>query len=181
AAHATPAAPPRSLTVFNGFATVPANTTVPIPINGFTTPPSGPVNAQLGFVSYAGDLGKTGDSLQLNGNTLSDPTRPANNFFNSSITNLGTRVTAKNPNFVNQIGFDLGMVDASGDLPNGATSTTLTAVGENTSVAFNGYNPQVFTLAIDQYDPDVATTKSAANLTSIDGNVRPGDVLQYTV
>jgi uncharacterized repeat protein (TIGR01451 family) len=179
--YGNPNDPPRSLSVFDGFASVPAKTTVPIPISGFVTPPSGPVNAQLGFVSYAGDLGKNGDSLQLNGTTLSDATRPANNFFNSSITDLGAPQTAKNPNFVNQIGFDIGMVGADGILPNGATSTTLTAIGENTSVANVDYTPQVFTLAIDLYDPDVTSTKSAADLTSTDGNVRPGDILQYTV
>ena len=47
---------------------------MPIPISGFTTPPDGTVNAQLGLVSYDGSLGKSVDSLSLNGTTLSDPT-----------------------------------------------------------------------------------------------------------
>jgi hypothetical protein len=43
-----------------------------IPISGFTTPPTGAVNAQLDFVRCDGSLGKTGDRLQLNDATLSD-------------------------------------------------------------------------------------------------------------
>ena len=172
-AYGNPADPPRSLTVFNGFAIVPGNNnvnpvsrTVGIPISGFVTPPSGAVNAQLGFVSYDGSLGKSADSLSLNGATLSDATRPANNFFNSSITDLGSPVTAKNPNFVNQIGFDIGTVDASGILANGATSTLLTAVGEQTSVSNIGYNPQVFTLAIQQLaSPTLSTIPSPSSVT----------------
>ena len=180
-AYGNPADPPRSLTVFNGFATVPgsnnanpANRTVGIPISGFVTPPSGAVNAQLGFVSYAGDLGITGDSLSLNGATLSDATRPANNFFNSSITNLGTPVTAKNPNFVNQIGFDIGTVNASGILPNGATSTTLNAVGGNL-VSNIGYNPQVFTLAIQQVASPTLSTIPIPTSVTLGANFRDPD------
>jgi uncharacterized repeat protein (TIGR01451 family) len=189
--YENPADPPRSLTVFGGYANVPgstnatvANRTTTIPISGFVTPPTGPVNAQLGFVSYAGDLGQTGDTLSLNGAQLSNATRPANNFFNSSINNLGVPVTGagQNPNFVNQIGgVDIGTLSAAGILTPGSTSTTLTAVGQLSNVANNGYNPQVFTLAIDLYDPDVTTVKTAADLTQGSGSVLPGDVLQYTV
>lgn len=92
-------------------------------------------NAQLAFVSYAGELGQIGDSLSLCAATLSAATRRTNNFSNSSITDLGTQVTAKNPKYVNQIGFDVGMVSADGILTNGSTRTPLTAVGENRSVA----------------------------------------------
>ena len=90
-------------------------------------------------------------------------------------------MTAKDPNYVNQTGFDAGVVNAAGILASGSKSTTLTTVGENTSVSNASYEPQVFTLAVDLHDPDVTTTKSASDLTSSDGNVRPGDILQYSV
>ncbi len=122
--HTAPSAPARNLTVFNGFA-VQASTdpALNIPISGFIAPPSGPVNAKVGVVAYEGDLGTTGDSMALNGKQLSDAVTPANNFFNAGISNLGVLQTAKNPNFVNQMGFDAKVVNApSGAILNSATA-----------------------------------------------------------
>src|SRR5262249_1359096 len=105
-AYSAPGDPARNLTVFNGFA-VQASTdpALNIPISGFDAPPSGVVNAKVGVVAYEGDLGTTGDSMALNGKQLSDAVTPANNFFNAGISNLGVLQTAKNPNYVNQMGF----------------------------------------------------------------------------
>ena len=64
--------PARNLTVFDGFAQVANGATTTIPVSGFRTPIDGDVNTQLGFVSYEGDINLTGDSLALNGSTLSD-------------------------------------------------------------------------------------------------------------
>jgi hypothetical protein len=47
------------------------------------------VHARLGFVRSDVSLGKSGDRFQLNGTTLTDATRPANNFINSSSTSDG--------------------------------------------------------------------------------------------
>jgi hypothetical protein len=121
------AQPPRNLTVFDGFQTVnAANPTVTIPVSGFLTPLSGPVHTQLGFVTWEGDRGLTGDSATLDGTTLSDAVHPPTNFFNSTISDLGVPVTSKNPNYDNQLGFDASIVDASGILANGATTATIT-------------------------------------------------------
>ena len=68
-------------------------------------------------------------------------------------------MTAKNPNYVNQTGFDAGVVFANGVLSSGSTSTTVRTVGENTSVSNASYEPQVFTLAIDLSDPGVKIVK----------------------
>jgi len=111
-AYTAPGEVARNLTVFNGFADVSNNSAadrnVTVPFSGFIAPPSGDVNATLGFVTYEGDLGITGDSAFLNGGNgesqLSNATNPANNFFNSSITNRGVRVTTKTPDYVNQLG-----------------------------------------------------------------------------
>ena len=47
--------PPRNLTIFDGFAQVALNTTVPITVTGFKTPLTGAVNTQIGIVAYEGD------------------------------------------------------------------------------------------------------------------------------
>lgn len=168
---------PRNLVVFDGYALVSGTTTVNMTVNGFVTPPAGAVNSRLGVIAYEGDLGFTGDSFRLNGTALADALNPANNFFNSSITQLGTRFSAKNPDYTNQLGFDCDLVSANGLLANSATSAAL-------SLTTNGdtYYPGVTTFATDLYAPlfDGANfTKTVADLDG--GVVRPGDVLRYTV
>ena len=85
-------------------------------MSGFVTPPAGAVNTRLGVVAYEGDLGYTGDAFRLNGTTLTDAVNPATNFFNSSISRFGATVTTKNPNYLNQLGFDIDLVSANGIL-----------------------------------------------------------------
>src|SRR5262249_19602256 len=151
-AYSAPGDPARNLTVFNGFA-VQASTdpALNIPISGFDAPSSGVVNAKVGVVAYEGDLGTTGDSMALNGKQLSDAVPPANNFFNAGISNLGVLQTAKNPNYVNQMGFDAKVVQApAGTIPNSATSATITL-----TTSGDGYFPGVVTTAIDLYAPNL--------------------------
>ncbi len=169
--------PSRNLVVEDGYAQVAAGATVTIPVSGFLTPPGGIVNTRLGVVTGEGDLGLTGDAFQINGTTLSDAANPADNFFNSSISQFGVNVTTKNPNYVNQLGWDVDMVSANGVLPNGATSATITLTS-----ASDRYYPSVVTFATDLYQPVYTGNgffKSVADLNG--GSVRPGDVLEYTV
>ena len=89
-AYQDPTQPPRNLTVDDGFVTVQSGSPpITIPVSGFRTPPSGPVRTTLGFVAYEGDAGLTGDSATLNTTKLSDPGSPANNFFDSAISEPG--------------------------------------------------------------------------------------------
>ena len=59
------------------------------PINGFLTPPSGPVNFELGVVAYDGDRQSTGDQMKFNGSgsflNIQDPIHNPTNLFNSTI------------------------------------------------------------------------------------------------
>lgn len=170
-----PALPMRNLTVFEGLALVSSsNSTVNINISGFTTPLAGPVNVELGVIAYDGDKSFTGDAMKLNGNTLSNSLNPSSDFFNSSITRLGTAITAKNPNYSNQLGLDIDVINANGLLANGATSAQikLTTGGES-------YMPGVVTSVIDLFAPDILTTKSVTDLNG--GIAVPGDILEYTV
>ncbi|HKB35942.1 MAG TPA: hypothetical protein VKD72_05780, partial [Gemmataceae bacterium] len=175
-AYSAPGAPPRNLTVFDGYA-VQATTDPPlnVPISGFIAPPNGPVNAKVGVVAYEGDPAITGDSMALNNTTLSDPVNQASNFLDSVISNQGVLVTAKNPNYANQMGFDAKVVNVpSGVIKNGDTGATITF-----STSGDGYFPGVFTTAIDLFSPNLVATKTVADLTG--GNSLPGDTLEYTV
>jgi large repetitive protein len=144
-AYQAPGAAPRNLTIFNGYATVGASDPpLNIPISGFIAPPSGTVTAEVGVVAGEGDLGITGDSMELNGKNLSDALNAATNFFDSVISNQGVYITAKNPNYVDQLGFDAKIVNVpSGVIANSATSATVTL-----TTSGDGYFPGVVTTSI---------------------------------
>lgn len=177
--------PLRNLTVFDGFASVSSGNNVTITASGLLTPTTGAFNAYAGTVSYEGDQGINGDSFQITNamtnvtTTLTDVQNPINNFFNSSISNNGSRITAKNPDYANQLGFDVDMVNianANTVLGNGATSARLT---------FNStqdlYYPGALTFAVDVFRPQVEgnITKTVADING--GDVNPGDILEYTI
>lgn len=116
-AYQDPGQPPRDLTIDDGFVTVSSGSPpITIPVSGFRTPPSGPVNTTLGFVGYEGDGGLTGDTASLNGTTLSDGANPPNNFWCSAISNLGANVTSRSPSDVNNFAFDAKLVSGTGSL-----------------------------------------------------------------
>jgi len=184
-APGSPGEVPRNLTVFQGFANVSNNSAadrnVTIDYSGFQAPSTGPVNATLGFVTYEGDLGIIGDRAFFKSQTsvaetpLFDlPAIPVDNFFNSSISNRGSHVTTKSPNYVNQFGFDADLIGADGIIANGDTGASIrvTSTGDQ-------YYPGVITSAIDVYSPRVEVVKTVQNLNG--GGVDPGDVLRYTV
>ena len=177
----------RSLTVYDGFAFArcpggvcsPANSVVTFTLSGFTTPSTSPILTSVGSVVYDGDRGTTGEVFQINTTQLSGPPlNPLNDFFNSSIVGLdaggapalaGTAATptfpAKNPNFGDQLGFDIDVVDVSAlsPIPPGATSATLTF---ETVLQQEGYSPGIFTLAIEAVpEPNFRLVKRITNVT----------------
>jgi len=174
-----PAASLRHLNVFDGFAVVAGSDTVDTTVSGFRTSPSGSFATHIGMVAYEGDLGTSGDIFQVNGNPIADSVNPANNIFNSSITRLGSRITNKIPDYINQLGFDTDTVDipySSGIIPNGATSANLTF-----STNGDWYYPGVLTFAIDIYEPNIEGNINKT-MTDLNGGVlNPGDIIAYTI
>lgn len=173
-AVADPSAPARNLTIFNGYGSVSGTEVTPFTVDGFLTPPSGPVRTTLGVVTFEGDMGLQGDALRLNGTTISDARNPAANPFNSTITNRGVPVTTRNPAYNNQLGIDVDLFNADAILGNSATSATITL-----STAGDAYLPSVVTFATDLYDPKLLGTKTVTDLDG--GDVLPGDVLEYRI
>ena len=187
-AYSAPGAPgevPRNLTVFQGFADVNDNSAedrnVIIDYSGFQAPQTGPVNATLGFITYEGDLGIRGDRAFFRSQSslvetpLADlPAIPVDNFFNSTISDAGALVTAKNPDYVNQFGFDADLVTANGVILNGDTGARVRVTSTQ-----DQYYPGVITSAIDIYQPGIQVAKSVVDLNG--GVVDPGDTLRYSV
>ena len=174
-AYAHPSEPARNLSVFDGLQTIgPGDAPVSISVSGFRTPPTGPVRTRVGFVAYEGDRGATGDAAALNGQTLFDASNPANNFFNSSISQFGAPFEAKAPNYTNQLGFDTDLFGADGLLPNNASSATMTI---STAQFFaDQYLAQVLAFATELFAPQVQAAKAVTNVTRPGQPARPGDV-----
>lgn len=173
-----PALPPRNMVVFDGFATInqTAPTSVTTTVSGFRTPPAGAVNTRIGAVAFEGDAGSAGDRFEVNGQSVNNALNPATNFFNSTITNQGVAITTKNPNYANQLGFDIDLATPPVPLANNATSADLTFTTTSET-----YYPNVFTFNTDVFEPVVESNlvKSVVDLNG--GSVAPGDVLQYTL
>jgi uncharacterized repeat protein (TIGR01451 family) len=177
-----PGEPPRNLVVFDGFQVLafPGNANVIIDLAGFQTPDTGPVTTSVGLVSAEGDI--TGPTvsdglfivLGIDTFPLSDANNPEGNVFNSTISDLGVTVTAKNPDFVNQLGFDVDRIDASGILPNGATSAELLLFTQS-----DVYFPFVVTFATELFAPELELVKTMVDQNG--GELVVGDVLEVTV
>jgi large repetitive protein len=174
----------RQLTVFEGLANIQSgsNGTVNIPVSGFLTPPTGPVNFELGIIAYDGDRSFTGDSLLFNGagsfRSVNNGVNPANDFFNSTITRGGTLTPFRNPSFNNTLGYDADMVQPNNSsflfLPNNGTSCTF-----RMKTSSETYLPQVITTAIDVYEADVRVGNQVTDING--GTVQPGDILEYKI
>ncbi|HET6174232.1 MAG TPA: DUF11 domain-containing protein [Gaiellales bacterium] len=168
--------PARNLTIFDGFGQVALNAHVPITVSGFKTPLApAAVNTQIGVVAYEGDRNLTGDGLALNGTPLGDVAHPSGNFFDSSISTLGTPVSGSTPDYKNQLGFDAGVLAVpAGVVKNGDTSATIDLTTVN-----DRYLPGVVYFRTDIYAPQMVLHKTVTDLNG--GDVRPGDVLQYDI
>ncbi|MBM7775601.1 putative repeat protein (TIGR01451 family) [Actinokineospora baliensis] len=176
-AYRNPTLPLRNLRVFEGFADITSatgNNSVDIPVSGFLTPTTGNVNASVGVVAWEGDYGTTGDALRLGSTTLSDATRPANNFFDSRISDAGVDQTGRNPANLNNFGVDIGRIATTNVLSNGSTSATI-----NLTSSGDSYYPGIVTSQIDLFTPSFnAVSKTVTNLNGRDP-AQPGDVLEY--
>ena len=167
-----------SLRVFDGFGVVSSGSTqVSIPVTGFQTPQSGTVNAKIGTVVYEGDLGKTGDTLQLDGQSMSDAANPANNFFNSTVSDGGQLINSdRDPGHRNLMGVDVDQFDATGKLGNNVNSATLTLT---TAAGGETFYPGVVTFTTDLYAPKLVSTMTGTDLNG--GALLPGDVVEYRI
>lgn len=172
---ADPGQPVRNLVVFDGYKRISSsNSTDVITVSGFLAPPAGPVQARIGVVGYEGDFNSTGDSMKLDNAAISNTLNPTSNVFNSTLSYLDQHVTTNNPSYINQLGFDVDVIDTSNVIPNSATSSdiTLKTGGET-------YIPGVVTFATEIYAPRLEAIKTVLDVNG--GDIQPGDTLRYTL
>ena len=145
----------QNVTLFDGFARQ-KNGEAPtsMTIDGFVTP-NGDYAAYLGDVSYEGDQDLVGDSVSINGHTLTEPRiGGTTNYYASTVTATtspsqpdGTPlldVRKLNPNFNDNLSFDskVAAVDGAAVIGKGATSATIV-----TSTVGDTYYPGAFVFA----------------------------------
>ena len=155
-----PTLPGKSITSFDGFSAISSTVNVDIPISGFRTIPApAPVRANFAFATLEGDKPIQNDRLVLNGVPMSAADRPANNFFNSSVTQLSALpVNNRVPNSTNTLGFDTGVmvVPNPGNtvIANDATSATVRLESDQ-----DVYFQYFFAFAVEIIEPNIVLTK----------------------
>ena len=170
--YQSPDLTPWHVAIYDGYAHVSSTTTdYDITFDGFTARPGGDVEAKVLFGSLDGDRGPNGDRLQIQNPAgtfvdLSAPQRPADNFFNSRITQPGGDFTNRSPASLNTLGFDAGLLDVpnSGNsiLESFQTDATFRLHSNN-----DEYGPYLMGLSIrnlhPQLDPLLLTQTSGSN------------------
>ncbi|WP_321826081.1 T9SS type B sorting domain-containing protein [Maribacter dokdonensis] len=144
------------ITTFDGYAGVKSGESIDIPVNGFTTLPAPfPVYANMGVAALEGDNRIGGDALQINANgsftTLSNGQNPANNFFNSSITQFDAQHTNRNPNSVNTLGWDVDLFE----IPNGGASNTVIPNGSTSAILRASSSQDKYDIFFTSFDVDI--------------------------
>lgn len=181
-AYENPSEPLRNLTVFDGlkFVSTDQDPRVPvdIPLSGFLTPPSpAPVKTRVGLVAYEGDIGTVNDTAELNyglanAKLLTNGANPANNFFNSSISDTaGTILTDRNRNDRNTFGFDADFFESTQYLSNDQRETVLRLTTNG-----DGYAPGAVVFSTDLFGPRIDPVKSVDK-----AEAQLGELLTYRI
>lgn len=168
----------RNLAVYDGFQQL-AGTSATIPVGGFLTPLSGPVNTRLGAITYEGDRPATGDTFAINGTQLTDANNPTNNFYNATISDLGINNTARNPASLNNTVFDIDRINVPiGVVGNGATSATIQV---SSPAATETFLLGIVTFSTELYVPIIVpnVVKTGTDLNG--GSLVAGDVFRWNV
>lgn len=173
--------PVRNLTLFDGFDLVQGRT-LSTQLTGFLVPNTG-AEGRLGIVAYEGDASITGDVVRLNGTTLSSTNNPADNFFNSTHTQLGTLVSTRGdlPQLTgapgSMSGLDMDVVDVTSLVTAGAKTATF----ETTSTTDEVLIGSMVTSFASTTPVLSGSNKTFTNMSRADGRVLPGDVIEYTI
>jgi uncharacterized repeat protein (TIGR01451 family) len=173
--------PPRNLALFDGLDLVQqGGAGATVTINGFLVPNAG-FDAKLGVIAYEGEAQRTGDALSFNDGVLSNAANPADNFFNSTRSNLGALVSNAGDmprltgGAASMAGVDLDVVDVKAQLAAGDTSATIKA-----STVGDSYALGAFVTSIATFKPDFSTSgKTFADLNG--APLLPNDEIEYTV
>ncbi len=176
------------ITTFDGFARVTGSNSITIDYNGFTTIPTGPVNANIGAAALEGDFAITGDRMEiraaLNSGSgfyrMRNTVNPQNNFFNSNITLNGVDLAGRVPSSLNTLGFDADFLNLpTNTIPNNETAATFRfrTNGDQFYPFFNSFNIEII-------EPNIVLEKRVEDIAGNDITglgVNLGQTLDYVL
>ncbi|MFI1284410.1 MULTISPECIES: DUF3344 domain-containing protein [unclassified Streptomyces] len=134
-AYEHPQEPMRRISVWDGFEGLAARAgDGTVGLTGLDAPPGSA--GRVGVVAYDGDRGTLGDSLTVTADSgrrvsLSDGENPFNDVMNSTITEFGSQSFVRQPEHVNNLGYDADVFDLSPVLSGGARSLSFRFTGES--------------------------------------------------
>lgn len=192
-AYQDPAQPLRYLQVWDGYQLLrsPDNLAT-LTLGGIRTPAGAAPAATMGVTVGDGDAPIAGDQALVGsepGNLtkllMPSPTGiGTDNAFTGRIDNVaadgtGTNITTRDPDPVNNYGYDARMIDVTGKIPAGSTQALLQING-----AGDALHPQALWLAVEAREPDVRVTKANDPAGTTDdtppGLVDPDGTITYT-
>jgi len=182
--------PARNISLFDGSTVVTEKKHPTVKVSGFKTVPAPlPVNAKLAFAALEGDASGGGDRMRITTNkiineTLSPPGRPANNFFNSTLTDENGINYNRKPKSKNLLGFDAGIFkleNASNRILDNDTNEAdffFTSNGD-------WYYPFIFAFSVEVIEPTVLMSKRVFNSANQDvtgkNTIALGETLRYEI
>jgi len=187
-AYGDPGTIVRNLTVYDGSVIMNGgDPALHIPITGFLTPPTGPVDCELGAVVFDGDRGQTDEfSFKQNSNPMvgsytnltANATANLNDMWNSTISSYGSVVATRSPAHNNTLGYDADLVEVSNP-GNSVLGNSQTSASIRFSSPSENYMLQVATTAISQFTPTFSVNKTSVDLDA--GALDPGDSVRYEI
>nr|WP_189828817.1 DUF3344 domain-containing protein [Streptomyces subrutilus] len=134
-AYEDPREPVRRISLWDGFEALAARAgDGTVELTGLDAPPG--AAGRVGVVGYDGDRGVLGDSLGVTADSgrrvnLSDAENPFNDVMNSTITDFGHQSFVRQPEHMNNLGYDADVFDLSPALSGGARSLSFRFTGES--------------------------------------------------
>ncbi|MEU9146914.1 DUF3344 domain-containing protein [Streptomyces sp. NPDC048349] len=136
-AYEHPQEPVRRISVWDGFESLAARPGAGdglVEVDGLDVPAG--AAGRVGVVAYDGDRGTLQDSLTVTADSgrrvhLSDAENPFNDVMNSTITEFGQQTFVRQPDYVNNLGYDADVFDLSPALSGGARSLSFRFTGES--------------------------------------------------
>ncbi len=171
--YQSPTLAQKNITLFDGYAHISATSNnFDVTFDGFQTVPNGRVNANMVIGSFEGDRGISQDQLLIfntNGvwEPLSTPMRPADNFFNSTITTNGSDFLNRIPASTNTLGYDASLFELRNNGNRLITNNQTSAVVRMTSNQ-ETYGLYLLGMAVEVWEPslnqlDLYATASSEN------------------
>ncbi|WP_443072731.1 DUF3344 domain-containing protein [Streptomyces sp. NBC_01439] len=134
-AYEHPQEPVRRISLWDGFESIAARAGgAVVEIEGLDAPTGSA--GRVGVVGYDGDRGALGDSLNVTadggrGVNLGDGKNPFNDVMNSTITEFGAQSFVRQPEHMNNLGYDADVFDLSPALSGGARNLSFRFTGES--------------------------------------------------